>query len=360
MKRRGVIVTALLVACSMLLAACEQQEQQPSEGGILENPFTIPVTTNQASDSDSGVDAPVKERFFSYEPDIYHEEDDSYYVSYDGEDVHIPFRLCSFGHRETGIGFMLFIDGIPQPYRIGGDDTYRYMHTIYPEELPHGIKEEFIFTPVTGKAGDCLDFYVAFIICPWTYREGSNILKSGESFGTGTTIRYSATPEKIELPPTTQHQYSYRVSYEDLTASDIMGWSPEEMRDRVASKFYSEGTNRSIHFGITSDQRISLRVELWGCAQAENAIVFMVDNEPLYIDPQQLNVSIKSGLKTVVEIQMDMSLFEDRMLVYPFVIPRNYKTTEDAHDSRDIGYFKAVCYVSAENAEALRNEPAES
>jgi hypothetical protein len=86
----------------------------------------------------------------------------------------------------------------------------------------------------------------------------------------------------------------------------------------------------------------------------------MVDNEPLYIDPQQLNVSIKSGLKTVVEIQMDMSLFEDRMLVYPFVIPRNYKTTEDAHDSRDIGYFKAVCYVSAENAEALRNEPAES
>lgn len=93
------------------------------------------------------------------------EEEEEYSFIYNGGQLEIPYMMNGSGIC-TSIGFLIYMDGIPQPYMIKGvDEEYKYMHVIEGEE---NTDKEFVisFIPVTGKVGDKLTLSINSIANP--------------------------------------------------------------------------------------------------------------------------------------------------------------------------------------------------
>lgn len=93
------------------------------------------------------------------------EEEEEYSFVYNGGQLEIPYVMNGSGIC-TSVGFLIYIDGIPQPYMIKGmDEEYKYMHVIEGEE---NTDKEFVisFIPVTGKAGDKVSLSINSIANP--------------------------------------------------------------------------------------------------------------------------------------------------------------------------------------------------
>ena len=60
--------------------------------------------------------------------------------------------------NDTEVGYMIFVDGVPQTYEIGGKESY-----LIPLECASGISEETLtFTPVVPESKD---EYTAYFVC---------------------------------------------------------------------------------------------------------------------------------------------------------------------------------------------------
>ena len=82
---------------------------------------------------------------------------------YDGGEFRLDYQYSVIGKLNT-IGFLLFLDGRPQPYKV--DDTtadYEYCHLFAAGE---DQTFSFLFEPVTGSAGDLLTLTVVSITNP--------------------------------------------------------------------------------------------------------------------------------------------------------------------------------------------------
>lgn len=93
------------------------------------------------------------------------EEEEEYSFVYNGEQLEIPYVMNGSGIC-TSVGFLIYLDGIPQPYMIKGmDEEYKYMHVIEGEE---NTDTEFVisFIPVTGKTGDKVSLSINSIANP--------------------------------------------------------------------------------------------------------------------------------------------------------------------------------------------------
>lgn len=93
------------------------------------------------------------------------EEEKNYSFVYNGGQLEIPYGMNGSGIC-TSVGFLLYMDGIPQPYAIKGmDEEYKYMHVIEGKE--HTDTEFVIsFIPVTGKAGDTISLSINSLANP--------------------------------------------------------------------------------------------------------------------------------------------------------------------------------------------------
>lgn len=64
------------------------------------------------------------------------------------------------------IGFLLFLDGKPQAYKVNDTGTeYEYLHCFQTSDK-HQEKFSFVFTPITGTKGDTLNITIISITNP--------------------------------------------------------------------------------------------------------------------------------------------------------------------------------------------------
>lgn len=93
------------------------------------------------------------------------EQEKEYSIVYNGGKLDIPYEMNGSGIC-TSVGFLIYIDGIPQPYILKDvDEEYKYMHIIEGEE---NTDTEFVisFIPVTGKVGDKVSLSINSIANP--------------------------------------------------------------------------------------------------------------------------------------------------------------------------------------------------
>ncbi len=84
---------------------------------------------------------------------------------YNGGEFVLDYQFSSEGKLDS-IGFLLFLDGKPQAYKV--DDTgaeYEYLHCFQISEK-HEEEFSFVFTPDTGKKGDTLNMTVMSVTRP--------------------------------------------------------------------------------------------------------------------------------------------------------------------------------------------------
>jgi len=69
---------------------------------------------------------------------------------YDGGEMSIAYTVNASG-KAKNVGFLVFVDGISQPYKIDSDDAYKTMHILNLEKDDTDYPFSIIFDPVAGE-----------------------------------------------------------------------------------------------------------------------------------------------------------------------------------------------------------------
>lgn len=256
------------------------------------------------------------------------------YRLYEGGEMHMPYTIDVTGTvADQGVGILLFLDGRPQPYKTADNSTCQYMHVFYPTSGESYIAD-ISFIPVTGQAGDILELYATTILNPdFSIAEGINgfVYTSG-SVVSGTRLKYDATPSSSNQEFTNKRIVSQTTSYVDTKYTEISGWSDMDLTEKVEAHLYVndvDDTRDCIVYGVTAEENLSIRYEVWGSPYVHYGLVIFVDNEPVFpAEDSFIPVEVQNGKKTVIEAELDMSDFNGESVIYVMLVSRNARTGE--------------------------------
>ena len=332
MKKTRQFIPLILLA--LLLTACtpEKGPQETTQTPTVENVFTQPSTT--APDSPTETTAPVDlggGLGFGFETQ--ERDDQGSYLTYTGGELVAPLSIDVSGNiGSRGIGILLFVDGLPQPYKAEGKD-YAYMH-IFQFDRPESLMIDLTFTPVTGEAGDELEIYGVSVVAPnysytedgplsFTYTKASPVI--------GCRLKYRETPPAEVFPKASPRLSQPEIRKEPLSHLEIGTWTEQELLENLETHLYAnnapDGGSPRI-YQVREDQPVKLRFELFGTPYVHYGLVFFVDNQPVVSqDGIPIFVDVENGQKTVVEAQLDMTGFDTESVLYAVLVPQNYFST---------------------------------
>lgn len=344
-------VSLIVLFGVLLLAGCAGEVSEPTTVSTVPDIFTQPSGTTEPTQSTqtegTGTTQPIQTDAteptelqqetgsintgsLSHGPEnVIRDEVTGTHFKYQGGEMHMAYRIAATGTvGQNGIGILLFVDGQLQPYKTLSDDTYRYMHTFYPQEKSE--YEEFIFIPVTGQEGDVLEIWYASIDDPnYSLVDGiQGFVLSNGSVTAGTRLKYEATPPAAEYPEITDRITVPVISYVDLTPGETSGWTDTDWQENYEFRMYVNGSDSMYIYNIT-EEPVTLRFEVWGNPYVHYGLVFFIDNEPVSIaEEDMIFFGVNNGQKTVVEVQLDMTGFDGESVVYAALVPRNWRSAE--------------------------------
>ena len=319
-----------LILLALLLTACtpEKGPQETTQTPTVENVFTQPSTT--APDAPTETTEPVDlggGLGFGFETQ--ERDGQGAYLTYTGGELVVPCSIKASGNiGSKGIGVLLFVDGLPQPYKAEGKD-YAYLHT-FQFDQPESRVIDLSFTPVTGEAGDELEIYGVSVVAPnysytedgplsFTYTKASPVI--------GCRLKYRETPPAEVFPKASPRLSQPEIRKEPLSHLEIGTWTEQDLQENYEFHFYAnnapDGGSPRI-YQVREDQPVKLRFELFGTPYVHYGVVFFVDNQP--VAPQDgapILVDVENGQKTVVEAQLDMTGFDTESVLYAVLVPQN-------------------------------------
>ena len=320
----------LTVVLALLLAACtpEKGPRETTQNPTVENVFTQPSTTVTEPGEDSGDLGSLRVSLTTWETD-----DMGCYLNYTGAEMPLTLSMEASGKvRENGIGFLLFVDGLPQPYRTA-DEDYAYLHTFYPQS-ENSCQVELIFTPITGKSGDNLEMYCVSVLNPdfsFTEDDYTGPVYTSWAPPIGFRLNYQQTPPAEVFPQGSPRLSQPEIRKEPLSYSEVGTWTEQDLLESIETHLYANGvtdTRTPCVFGIKESQPIHLRYEVFGSPYVRYHLVFFVDNQPVASrEGTPILVDVETGQKTVVEAQLDMTGFDTESVLYAVLVPQNYFST---------------------------------
>lgn len=243
------------------------------------------------------------------------------YFPYTGGEMTLELYLEAQGLEKEGVAVMLFLDGLPQPFRMEGSDQLVYQQMLY----PNGGKSSTFpisFTPVTGEAGQTLELCVMYFpsLCSpadpqplraWYQEDGVMFCMY--------RVVMEQTPPEAQLPPVTDRLISWSLEYEDI---DLYSWTP----GNVAWNVYFNGsyTNGITLHGYTGEDPLSMEYILFGDSQDDYRVVVYIDGEPVFFDGQIPTFHPSTSQKVSLNAMLDCSGLEGDQIVFAVILRRNY------------------------------------
>ena len=305
---------------AMLAGCASEPAANPSTDETVENPFTNPPTTTEDS-------APTESEEFPLVGWFNHGFVDKSPLVYTGGEVQIPYVISGEGAPvAAGVGYLLFLDGRPQPYRLQEGQEYAYLHTI-PLVRNQDMTVTFSFIPVTGAEGETLSLYFQPV-------HGPNLRPSdGYAFGAAGHVKlmplrkeitFQASPPAQTLPEVQERVLSWNARYVDALPEDTEGWSAQDLLEKTD---YRTAVNDSKEIGATplqSGEPVKLQQEIWGAPGAQFSILCYINGQPVSIREENLIFTEnQQGKRLELEINLDISDIEKEMVMYVIIIARN-------------------------------------
>lgn len=243
---------------------------------------------------------------------------------YTGGEIRIPYRLDASGPAYAdGAGLLLFLNGVPQPFRTGERDTTEYPQVFQGDENGRIlVQTELIFTPVTGRKGDTLELYAMGIVAPnCRPSDRASFAYGFGSQSTGISLRFESDPPAQELPERAGHLADITARYTPVTPVDTT------CRELQNQDFYfdftaNEAPGHGWLHGIAVGAPIHLRQWVYGNEDARFGIIILVDNRPVAPeDGSGILVEIRADEKAVVEAELYLSEFDGEAAVYAVLVP---------------------------------------
>ena len=244
---------------------------------------------------------------------------------YNGGEFVLDYQFSSEGKMDS-IGFLLFLDGKPQAYKVNDTGAeYEYLHCFRISEK-HEEKFSFVFTPDTGKKGDTLNMTVMSVTRPdfrpdmketssygWDHQSFERVLKL--HFNEDAPDSDSACGESIAA------FRDVRISEEKITSSFVenelvkAGWNGVTMDTLDNGVYWTivyDGESVYDNIDLTGKDTLTLRYTLCGTAGARYGISFFLDHKPIsFEEAVSYDVTLSKGNVWVIEATIDTAKLDD-------------------------------------------------
>ncbi len=290
MKKKIAII--IMMTCCIAMTGCtasDKAEMITSESAAREeNPFS------------SQIDQATTEAAYSWGIANYDKEKRT--ITYDGNGLELEIEIDNM-QAACEIGFMVFIDGIAQPYRLEEDTAEAYIHPI---ELEESTKKTVLLTlePEFAIAGNEHEMYIASMYGP-SYR----VTEENAGYGNYESIlpclpwkiKYAArdhadcTDDQVQytdLPDEVRKQYI-------IESSD--GTTTNKLDTQLVTKYVQNGT---IVENAKIDVSDDLTLQLYGGENQKYRICAMVDHCPVSVfgGKAYCDVVVESGRMAEVTV----------------------------------------------------------
>lgn len=256
-------------------------------------------------------------------------------LEYNGGELKIDYSVRASG-KAKNVGFLVFVDGQPQPYKFNSSDApYEYMHIFDLAEDDKDTPFAFVFTPVTGKKGDTLQVSIASVYNPAFIPD---MKKTASYGGYQTTLEAGrplvfnrdADPLDVSSIPRQEVLSHVRLSTEPVTQEllekhSIMGQVDMEALDKnVYSDLYIEGDVRQDHFQVERSGTLHVAFKLFGHPGMRYRNTFYLNHKALAgKDGISFETALTKGDVTVIDAELELEKLEDFNTFYVVSVPLN-------------------------------------
>ena len=349
MKR--LVMPVLLLA---LLCGCTSSPETIGTQPTVEDIFVPPTTTaapispdatepQDITDMFPGLPSPLGGGGSGLTTPMERDENGRKCYEYHGGEMAVSFWAEGNGvFLETGVGFLLFTDGIPQPYRVSEDGEYSYLHTFDMEDYTLSTQDPgdyrldvtFLFEPVAGKQGD----YIECVIVKLNYPDYSPAavgdkgarpytLIMGGGYKSMFVLKCMEDPPETELIPVQERLYDLDVTKVDTTYAEVSGWSGDDYLKDIRTNVFVCDFDANYHANIckvTKEHEITLRFEIWGSPLVRYRLVYFMNNQPVSVAEENIiDITVEQGKKTIVTAKLDISDFDKEASIYCILVARN-------------------------------------
>lgn len=237
-------------------------------------------------------------------------------VYYTGGEMRIDYAL-HIENVQYGCGFVIFVDGVPQPYRIEEEDEYKYMYVFYPEEIESVLS--FFFVPIIGQAGDELEICIGSVFNPDFKPDMVTSNEYGMSYDIVENVylmKYTATPEFENSKAILLEEEGIELELESV---DL----PKNYNDkRTYLNCYINGEDMKTirRYDIENMSQLDLSIDLFG----HSGVIYKTT---VYIDQKPISETYVSELKKETAIRLhipvDISNISDVSAIYAVSVPAN-------------------------------------
>ena len=273
---------------------------------------------------------------------------------YNGGEFILDYQFATEG-KLTNVGFLLFLDGKPQVYKINDTGAeYEYLHSFQTSDK-HEEKFSFVFTPNTGKKGDTLNITVVSITNPdfrpdmeetssygWYHKPLERVLK----------LHFNEdAPDSDPIYGEMENIFSnVSVAEEKVTSSFIEneivknGWNGVTM-DTLDNGIYStisyDGELVYDNINLTDKNTLTVCYTICGTAGMRYGITFFLNHKPISSDEMiSYDASLSKGNVWVIEATIDTSKLDGFNTFYAVAVAASNDYYMSAHKTGSILLYK--------------------
>ena len=325
--RKRLIAVPLLCGALLSLAACGNyaipDSTPPPSQSAAANPF-------DEAEEDAGFLAMLTHEAASAD---FSESGERLPFPYDGGEFRLDYRFSLTGKMDT-VGFLLFLDGQPQPYKVNDTTAeYEYCHS-----FPAGEDQSFsfLFEPVTGSTGDTLALTVVSITNP----DFQPDMESTSSYGwyhktldSRVELQFNADAPDAhsDLPPVREIFSQSEAREEKATAQYVenelpkYGWGDVSMDTLDSGIYYTFSCDGGITYdNLLVSAPVPLRFTMCGTAGTSYSIAFFLDHQPVKLgESTSCSVALSKGGVMELEAVIDPDKLGQFHTFYCVAVPQD-------------------------------------
>ena len=325
--RKRLSAIPLMCGALLSLAACgnyaiPDSSPLPSQS-VAANPF-------EAAEEDAGFLAMLTHEAASAD---FSESGERLPFPYDGGEFRLEYQFSLSGKMDT-VGFLLFLDGQPQPYKVNDTTAgYEYCHS-FPAKEDQSFS--FLFEPVTGSTGDTLALTVVSITNP----DFQPDMESTSSYGwyhktldsrVELQFNVDAPAAHSDLPPVREIFVQSNVREEKVTEQYVEselpkhGWGDVSMDALDSGIYYTFSCDGGITYdNLCVSAPVTLQFTMCGTAGTSYSIAFFLDHQPVKLGESTCcSVALSKGSVMELEAVIDPDKLGQFNTFYCVAVPQD-------------------------------------
>ncbi|MBS4189763.1 beta-glucanase/beta-glucan synthetase [Bacillus sp. FJAT-49705] len=325
----------LLMALVVLIVGCSNQNQNSNKDDsdttsyANDNPFEV-------NGEDTVMMGAIGHGFVN--PELDESGERRLPLQYDGGELEINYFVNASG-KAKNVGFLVFVDGIPQPYKFNTTEaSYEYMHIFDLEEDDKDTPFTFVFTPVTGKQGETLNVSITSIYNPAfipDMKETSSYGGYHETLEVLNPLFFEKDAEALEASKIPKNNYLNNVSLsnEPITEKLLEKHSVmqkidlETLEKQVLSELYFDGDSAMNvdNLQVNDSGTLHVTFKLFGHPGVKYQNTFYINHQALSTKDgdTSFEMVLTKGEVTVIDMEIDLERLEDINTFYVTSVPMN-------------------------------------